>query len=64
MDAAKGQTEVAAAATGPAVTTCPRMKCENGGSFVTNVKDYFNQFVNTPMENHKVCFKMTIQKVS
>ncbi|CAN4080064.1 unnamed protein product [Withania somnifera] len=58
MEAEKGQKESASATT-PPVTSC-RWKRSNDGSFMSNLKEQFHEFVNTPMANHKVCFKNTM----
>ncbi|XP_010316366.1 uncharacterized protein [Solanum lycopersicum] len=53
LEAGKGQ-DVSANA---AVTSCGWKKSIDGG-FMSNLKD----FVNTPMADHKVCFKNTIDE--
>ncbi|KAH0697292.1 hypothetical protein KY285_014509 [Solanum tuberosum] len=57
LEVGKGQNESANAAVTPLVTTCG-WKRSIDGRFMSNLKD----FVNTPMADHKVCFKNTIDE--
>ncbi|XP_049358196.1 uncharacterized protein LOC125822781 [Solanum verrucosum] len=57
LEVGKGQNESANAAVTPLVTTCG-WKRSIDGRFMTNLKD----FVSTPMADHKVCFKNTIDE--
>ncbi|KAM3363144.1 hypothetical protein P3S68_017998 [Capsicum galapagoense] len=61
MEAEKGQKECAVAT--PPVTSCGWNKSSKEGSFMSNLKEQFHDFVNTPMAHHKVCFKNTIDRV-
>ncbi|KAF8095365.1 hypothetical protein N665_0335s0013 [Sinapis alba] len=51
--------------TTPASTTsCKKHVNDDNATFLANLKDRFSEFVNTPMEEHKTCFKNTMDKVS
>ncbi|MCD7454523.1 hypothetical protein HAX54_025144 [Datura stramonium] len=52
MEVEKGQKESAAAAATPPVTPCG-WKRSNDGSFMSNLKEQFHDFVNTPLADHK-----------
>lgn len=39
---------------------CWKKKAPDAG-LLTNVKDHFEQFVNTSMDQHRICLKKTIQ---
>lgn len=62
MDVEKGQSESAHAAAIPLVTSCG-WKRSNDDSLMSNLKEQFHDFVNTPMADHKVCFKNIINEV-
>lgn len=47
----------------PRIISCG-WKRSNDGSFMSNLKEQFHKFVNTPMADHKVCFKNTIDEVN
>lgn len=50
-------------AAAPASTSCRKKKNE-GATFLEDVKDHIDEFINASMEEHKNCFKNTMQKVS
>ena len=47
----------------PATSSCRKKKTE-GASFITDVRDHIDEFIHASMDEHKTCFKKTIQKVS
>ncbi|KAH7852803.1 hypothetical protein Vadar_029390 [Vaccinium darrowii] len=48
--------------TSTVTTSCGRKKSADA-SFVTNLRDRFHEFINTPMADHKTCLKTTIHKM-
>jgi hypothetical protein len=46
----------------PAATSCRRKKNEQA-TFLEDVKDHIDEFINASMDEHKTCFKKTIQKM-
>lgn len=51
------------AAAAPAISSCRKKKSEEA-TFLEDVKDHIDEFINASMDEHKTCFKKTIQKVS
>jgi hypothetical protein len=47
----------------PAVTSCRKKKSEEA-TFIEDVRDHIDEFIHASMDEHKTCFKKTIQKVS
>ena len=41
-----------------------RTKKTEGASFIQDVRDHFDEFVHASMDEHKACFKNTLNKVS
>ncbi|KAL8034568.1 hypothetical protein ABFS82_12G036500 [Erythranthe guttata] len=39
--------------------SCSKKPYDKSGSFVDNLKNRFDGFVNTPMKDHKDCFKLS-----
>ena len=62
MESQKSQTEKQSPAAKPPVTSCRKKKNEEA-SFLEDVKDHIDEFINASMDEHKTCFKKTIQKV-
>ncbi|KAF5751098.1 hypothetical protein HS088_TW02G00108 [Tripterygium wilfordii] len=64
METQKTETEKHAAASGPnpAMTSC-RKKKKDDATFLEDVKDHIDEFINASMDEHKSCFKKTIQKM-
>nr|GMD44034.1 Protein phosphatase 1 regulatory subunit 3A like [Ipomoea batatas] len=52
----------AAAAGNPATFSCRRKKSENA-TFVEDVRDHIDEFINASMDEHKTCFQKTIRKM-
>lgn len=46
----------------PAMASCRKKKSENA-TFLQDVRDHIDEFVHASMDEHKTCFKKTIQKV-
>ncbi|KAL0800925.1 hypothetical protein Bca101_056101 [Brassica carinata] len=57
MDAQNVQTE------SQTTTSCKKHVNDDKATFLANLKDRFSEFVNTPMAEHKTCFKNTMDKV-
>lgn len=65
MESQKSQSgsQLPSSATNPAITSCRKKKSEEA-SFLVDLRDHIDEFVNASMDEHKTCFKKTIQKVS
>lgn len=46
----------------PAVTSCRKKKTDDA-TFFEDLKDHIDEFVHASMDEHKTCFKKTLQKV-
>ncbi|KAF3435708.1 hypothetical protein FNV43_RR22800 [Rhamnella rubrinervis] len=46
----------------PPITSCRKKKSEEA-SFLEDVKDHIDEFIHASMDEHKTCFKKTIQKM-
>ncbi|KAL4326073.1 hypothetical protein GQ457_11G020090 [Hibiscus cannabinus] len=64
METQKSQTEKQASPAAPAqvVKSCRKKKNEEA-TFLEDLKDHIDEFVNASMDEHKTCFKKTIQKM-
>ncbi|KAG5049143.1 hypothetical protein JHK85_010246 [Glycine max] len=64
MDTQKSQPEKQSsfAATAPSVTSCQKKKNEEA-TFLDDLKDHIDEFIKASMDEHKSCFKKTIQKM-
>lgn len=58
----KHEKQSSVAATPTSVTSCRKKKNEEG-TFLEDLKDHIDEFINASMEEHQTCFKKTIQKV-
>ncbi|ESQ46072.1 hypothetical protein EUTSA_v10000397mg [Eutrema salsugineum] len=48
----------------PAVSTsCRKHVKDDNATFLANLKEHFNEFVNASMDEHKTCFKNTMDKI-
>ncbi|CAH2061580.1 unnamed protein product [Thlaspi arvense] len=48
----------------PAVAaSCRKYASDDNATFLENMKGHFNEFVNSSMEEHKTCFKNTMDKI-
>ncbi|KAE9584701.1 hypothetical protein Lalb_Chr25g0280921 [Lupinus albus] len=64
METQKSQPEKqSSAATAPsAITSCRKKKSEEA-TFLEDLKDHIDEFINASMDEHKTCFKKTVQKM-
>ncbi|RZR74909.1 hypothetical protein BHM03_00046042 [Ensete ventricosum] len=46
----------------PAMASCRKKKSDDA-SFLEDLKDHIDEFVHASMDEHKTCFKKTIQKM-
>ncbi|KQK13457.1 uncharacterized protein LOC100841996 [Brachypodium distachyon] len=46
----------------PAMSSCRKKKTDDA-TFLEDVKDHIDEFINASMDEHKTCFKKTIQKM-
>lgn len=46
----------------PPVTSC-RKKKKDEATFLEDIKDHIDEFIHASMDEHKTCFKKTIEKV-
>lgn len=51
----------AAAPTVPPLTSCRKKK--DDGTFLEDIKDHIDEFINASMDEHKSCFTKTIHKM-
>ncbi|KAJ7967317.1 Dipeptide transport ATP-binding protein dppF [Quillaja saponaria] len=51
----------------PAVTTSPTTSCRKKkneeATFLVDLKDHIDEFIHASMDDHKTCFKKTMQKM-
>ncbi|KAA8545980.1 hypothetical protein F0562_020569 [Nyssa sinensis] len=50
------------AAANPAITSCRKKKSEDA-TLLEDLKDHIDEFMHASMDEHKTCFKKTIQKM-
>ncbi|XWS41182.1 hypothetical protein CRYUN_Cryun17cG0058200 [Craigia yunnanensis] len=50
------------AASTPMIISCRKKKNEKA-TFLVDLKDHIDEFINASMDEHKTCFKKTIEKV-
>ncbi|GAB2218974.1 hypothetical protein Droror1_Dr00006599 [Drosera rotundifolia] len=64
MEPQKGQSEAnqSTPAPNPVVTSCRKKKNEEA-TFLEDIKDHMDEFIHASMDEHKTCFKKTIQKM-
>ncbi|XP_062117266.1 uncharacterized protein LOC133831117 [Humulus lupulus] len=62
MESNKTQPEMQSSIAKPPVTSCRKKKSEEA-SFLEDVKDHIDEFIHASMDEHKTCFKKTIQKM-
>lgn len=61
MDTQKAQQEKEPAPAA-ALTSC-RKKKHDDASFLEDLRDHIDEFIHASMDEHKACFKNTVQKV-
>ncbi|KAJ1436035.1 hypothetical protein SESBI_04589 [Sesbania bispinosa] len=59
MDTQKSQPEKPV----PSVTTSCRKKKSEEATFLEDLKDHIDEFIHASMDEHKTCFKKTVQKM-
>ncbi|EOX92832.1 hypothetical protein QUC31_003839 [Theobroma cacao] len=64
METQKSQPEKqpSPASPAPVVASCRKKKNEEA-TFLEDFKDHIDEFINASMDEHKTCFKKTIQKM-
>nr|GEW54047.1 protein phosphatase 1 regulatory subunit 3A like [Tanacetum cinerariifolium] len=64
MSTEKSQPSIASSppAAAPVVESCRKKKSEDA-TFLQDVKDHIDEFVNASMAEHKTCFQKTISKM-
>lgn len=64
METQKSQPEKQPSTAAPAsvVGSCRKKKNEEA-TFLEDLKDHIDEFINASMDEHKTCFKKTVQKV-
>ncbi|KAL1314940.1 hypothetical protein AAHE18_16G225200 [Arachis hypogaea] len=64
MDTQKGQSEKQSLpTTNPSVVTSCRKKKNEEATFLEDLKDHIDEFIHASMDEHKTCFKNTVQKM-
>ncbi|XP_022946978.1 uncharacterized protein LOC111450996 [Cucurbita moschata] len=56
------QKEKPSAAANPPITSCRKKKNEEA-TFLEDLKDHIDEFIHASMDEHKSCFKKTINKM-
>ncbi|KAL6843636.1 hypothetical protein ACP4OV_026698 [Aristida adscensionis] len=64
MDSARSQSEGSdpSVLKNPAMASCRKKKSDDA-TFLQDVKDHIDEFIHASMDEHKTCFKKTIQKM-
>ncbi|XP_031278359.1 uncharacterized protein LOC116136831 [Pistacia vera] len=64
METQKSQQEKqpSSVAQAPAITSCRKKKSEET-TFLEDLKDHIDEFIDASMDEHKTCFTKTIQKM-
>lgn len=64
MDSQKNPAETKSSATAPtpAIASCRRKK-KDDATFLEDLKGHIDEFIDASMDEHKLCFTKTIQKV-
>jgi len=65
MDSSNAQSEGSAPSVPkkPAMASCRKKKTDDDATFIEDLKDHIDEFIHASMDEHKTCFKKTIQKV-
>ncbi|CAK9183849.1 unnamed protein product [Ilex paraguariensis] len=56
------ESQPSSAAMNPAISSCRKKKSESA-TFLEDVKDHIDEFIHASMDEHKTCFKKTVQKM-
>ncbi|KAK6946247.1 hypothetical protein RJ641_013791 [Dillenia turbinata] len=64
MESSKSQSEQkpSPAITNQAMTSCRKKKSDDA-TFMQDIRDHIDEFIHASMDEHKTCFKKTIQKM-
>ncbi|XP_059429686.1 uncharacterized protein LOC132163418 [Corylus avellana] len=62
MEAQKSKKQSSPAAATPPMASCRKKKNEEA-TFLEDFKEHIDEFVHASMDEHKTCFKKTIQKM-
>lgn len=62
MEAQKSEKQSSPSATTPPMASCRKKKNEEA-TFLEDLKEHIDEFVHASMDEHKTCFKKTIQKM-
>ncbi|XP_039849373.1 uncharacterized protein LOC120708252 [Panicum virgatum] len=65
MDSSNAQSEGSAPSVpkNPAMASCRKKKTDDDATFIEDLKDHIDEFIHASMDEHKTCFKKTIQKM-
>ncbi|RCV41135.1 hypothetical protein SEVIR_9G109500v4 [Setaria viridis] len=65
MDPSNAQSEASAPSVpkNPAMASCRKKKTDDDVTFLEDLKDHIDEFIHASMDEHKTCFKKTIQKM-
>nr|GLL22030.1 hypothetical protein CFOL_v3_29430 [Ipomoea trifida] len=58
----KPETQTSGATVNTVTASCRKKKSESA-NFLEDVRDHMDEFINASMDEHKTCFKKTIQKM-
>ncbi|XP_062212257.1 uncharacterized protein LOC133913198 [Phragmites australis] len=47
----------------PAMASCRKKKSDDDATFLEDLKDHIDEFIHASMDEHKTCFKKSIQKM-
>lgn len=61
-EGSKPETQTSVAAVNTVPSSCRKKKSESA-TFLEDVRDHIDEFIHASMDEHKTCFKKTIQKV-
>ncbi|KAK9100908.1 hypothetical protein Scep_024338 [Stephania cephalantha] len=61
MATEKSQVQPSAGAP-PPITSCRKKKSEDA-SFIADLRDHIDEFINASMDEHKTCFQKTMKKM-
>ncbi|XP_006650520.1 uncharacterized protein LOC102721532 [Oryza brachyantha] len=64
MESSKTQSQESASSVpkNPAMASCRKKKSDDA-TFLEDLKDHIDEFIHASMDEHKTCFKNTIQKM-
>ncbi|XAR64827.1 hypothetical protein NMG60_11008685 [Bertholletia excelsa] len=62
MEKGRHEMQQSAATANPAISSCRKKKSEDA-TFLQDVKDHISEFISASADEHKTCFKKTIQKM-